>query len=487
MKSRKSQQRRSLCAARVLVPGEQGGYQIRAARLECEGSLLKTVELFSPEEYAHKVALWQKYDAQLEIFDARYLLTPAFINAHTHLAMNCFRGIDLAPSGVKHNMVENLFFACEARLSAADVRAFTRMGAYESLLAGVGFVWDHYYHGQAIGEALADTGLSGVVAPTLQDLRGPGKAQWEAQWQATEDINRGTKFREQGIFAAFGPHATDTVSKELWQKVSTACAKLELPLHAHLAQSCEEWQRAKTLHSASPSEYLERIGVLSSNGAHQLFAHGIFADRQDLRLLHRGKQTLVFCPFSAMIFAFPANLMAWEAEKVRWVVGSDCAASNDSMNLQKELRAVSGFPLQQLSYAKYYQQYLEGQASSPLPLAAERHKIWEDSTKFREADWLLAKVWDLPGELHPQVKVGKLSPGYLANLVVWDSHAPAFWPGDKLRSLAFGDTAASIHGMMVAGQWLGTSGNFAASLLESAEYKAAEAEARERLHALLAP
>ena len=30
---------------------------------------------------------------------------------------------------------------------AADVKAFARMGAYESLLSGVGFVMEHYYHG----------------------------------------------------------------------------------------------------------------------------------------------------------------------------------------------------------------------------------------------------------------------------------------------------------------------------------------------------
>jgi cytosine/adenosine deaminase-related metal-dependent hydrolase len=275
------------------------------------------------------------------------------------------------------------------------------------------------------------------------------------------------------------------VSSSFWQKIAAASVKQKLPLHGHLAQSLEEWQRAKTLHGVSPTEYLERLGVLASHGDHQLFAHGIFADATDLRRLAHGRQTLAFCPFSALIFAFPANLMAWEEARLRWVVATDCAASNDSMNVQKELRAVSGFPLQQLSYAKPYQQFIDGQASSPAALQPLRRQIWDASTKFREPSWLLAKVWDLPGTLHPQVNVGRLQAGYLANLLVWNTREPALWPGTQLRSIAFGDSSSSIHALMVAGQWVGTGGNFARSLVESTAYQEAEEEARRRLEEVM--
>ena len=51
------------------------------------------------------------------------LITPAFVNAHTHLTMNFMRGRfdDLTASG---NAVEQLFFRIETQLEAADVRAF---------------------------------------------------------------------------------------------------------------------------------------------------------------------------------------------------------------------------------------------------------------------------------------------------------------------------------------------------------------------------
>jgi cytosine/adenosine deaminase-related metal-dependent hydrolase len=474
---------KTLAARNTLLRDDHGRYFVGPARISIADNCISKVEHCSADNFKVRVQQWQQQDAELEIIDDGLLLSPAFVNAHTHLAMSFFRGIDLSPHN-QHNMVEDLFFTLEQHLQPADVRAFTRMGAYESLLHGVGFVWDHYYHGESIAEALADTGLAGAVAPTLQDRSGPGKAAWQQQWQATEAINRNSSMRARGIYAAFGPHATDTVSTQLWQKIRAACDTLNLPLHAHLAQSLEEWQRCKTEHHCSPTEFLERIGVLA-RGSAQLYAHGIFATQSDIRLLAAAQHTLAFCPFSAMIFCFPANICNWEAAGVPWVVATDCAASNDSMNVQKELRFLSGFPLQELSYAQEYQRFYS-RGESPESLGQQRAGIWQKSQSFRDPQWLLEKVWDLPGQLHPQVKLGRIEAGYLANLVLWNPSSPQLWPGNQLRSLAFGDSAGSIAQMMVAGNWLGEKGDFAGALLRSSEFREAEHEARRRLEELRA-
>jgi cytosine/adenosine deaminase-related metal-dependent hydrolase len=69
------------------------------------------------------------------------LITPAFVNSHTHLPMAALRGIEGTASALSGNVVEDLYFTIEKQMSAGDVRAFARMGCYESLLCGVGFVW----------------------------------------------------------------------------------------------------------------------------------------------------------------------------------------------------------------------------------------------------------------------------------------------------------------------------------------------------------
>lgn len=86
------------------------------------------------------------------------LITPGFVNSHTHLPMAALRGIEGTAVALGGNVVSDLYFKIEKAMSPEDVRAFARMGAYDSLLAGVSFVWEHYYHGVALAEAMSETG-----------------------------------------------------------------------------------------------------------------------------------------------------------------------------------------------------------------------------------------------------------------------------------------------------------------------------------------
>jgi hypothetical protein len=53
--------------------------------------------------------------------------------------MSAFRGIG-GVAALSGNVVEDLFFHIESLVQPSDIRAFTRMGAYEALLSGTGVV-----------------------------------------------------------------------------------------------------------------------------------------------------------------------------------------------------------------------------------------------------------------------------------------------------------------------------------------------------------
>jgi cytosine/adenosine deaminase-related metal-dependent hydrolase len=409
------------------------------------------------------------------------LVTPALINAHTHLALGVMRGmnVEVAAAG---NMVEELFFGFESQLDAADVRAFARMGAYESLLHGVGLVWEHYYEAPAIVEAMRDVGLSAVVAPTLQDLAGPGVSASDAQLQATEEIHRDARLREAGIFAALGPHATDTVSAELWGRARQMSEAQGLPVHAHLAQSVEEYTRAWERHGCSPTEWLQRLGILDLE-AGAVFAHLLYASAADLDRLDAGRHRPIFCPYSQLIFGFPAPVLEWEERGLPWAVATDCAANNDSMNVLKELRFVAGQRSVSVPSSARYRAFLEaGDPESARAVWEERGACHQRGRSLAETDSLLARVWSLPGAAHPAFDAGVIRAGALANLLVWDLEHPALWPSsDPLRVLAMGDASAAIHAMFVVGSPIGDPGDFHRSLRRSPAYREAHAEASARL------
>jgi 5-methylthioadenosine/S-adenosylhomocysteine deaminase len=413
------------------------------------------------------------------------LLTPAFVNAHTHLALAFLRGVDGAR--FQRNLVEDLYFTFESKLTPGDVRAFARMGAYESLLAGVGCVWDHYYGGADLAEALIDTGLSGVIAPTVQDLSGPGQDQSEEALQATLSIAEGTRYRERGVFAALGPHATDSVSPALLRGIASLSERHALPVHMHLAQSYDELARVQAREARSPLALLAREGLLE-RAPRLVLAHGIFVPREELRLLDPARHALVFCPSSQLQFGFPADVTHWNEQGVNWVVATDCASSNDSMGLQKELRFCHGAASARVTGSPEYQRFLSSGTLHDAQATWRARSAWvAEEAPHMQSERLLARVLATPGELHPSFRAGVIAPGALANLIAWNTAHPAFWPElDPLRALALSDTSQAIHGLWVLGKPIGDVGAVTESVLASDAYREARREANERLTLLFA-
>ena len=468
----------TLYADRVVLGGAGEPLEVAPALLRVSGHRFVEVRKCARSELPSLVGS----DASIDLGDR--VVAPGFINAHTHLAMAAFRGLG-AESLFGGNVVEDLFFRLEQALRPDDIRAFARMGAYENLLSGVGMVWDHYYGGRATAEALRDTGLAGVVAPTLQDLGGPGCADWESQLQATLDLAADESFAEAGVLAALGPHATDTVSTALWQKVCEVASRYALPVHAHVAQSFEEYERSWKKQGRSPIAELAHRGVLAE-APRLLLVHALFTTDQDLTELDPRKHVLGFCPSSQQRFGFPADLPRWRRAGIPWTLGTDCAPCNDSMNVQKELRMAAGMQSLRITHSHAYAAFrTQGTLDTAAEVDHRRRELTAASESTESAPELLASVWSVPGRLHPAVQCGCLRTGDLANLVVYDPDHPAFWPAsDPVRTLAYCDTSGAIEWMLVAGKPIAERGRFHQRILESAAYRAALDEANQRLAAL---
>lgn len=421
--------------------------------------------------------------AALEEFGER-LVSPAFVNAHTHLALVFARALDPG-SATAGNTVEEFFFRVERKLTYDDVRALSRMGAYESLLAGVGLVWDHYYFASAVAEALRDVGLCGVVAPTLQDVAGPGADGWEAALAETEALHGSAELEAAGIATALGPHATDTVSAQLWERIAAMGERHGLPIHVHLAQSIEEVERAVERHGVEPTQWLEQMGVLER--VRGLFVHGLYLRDADLARLDPKRHLLVWCPRSQAVFGFWARVDRWVANHRPFVVATDCAATNDAMDVQAELAFIVGQRTAPAGYSEAGEAFFSG-SGSPRAVWEARRSAFERLDAAVQPAALLDRVWAMPGDVHPKLQAGVLEPGRLANLLVWDLDQPELWPAhDPLRALTLTAASRGIHAMMVAGQWRGEAGSFRQSIVSSPEYREARHEADVRLRALLSP
>lgn len=463
-------------AQRVLFEDGAGGFSIEPASIEVVGSKIHTVHRGAPG--------LARCPPTLDF--GEHLIAPAFIDAHTHLALSFLRGAD-AGEAVSGRMVEDLFYRMETKLQPEDVRAFTRMGAYESLLSGVGLVYDHYYFGEAVAEACLDVGLAAVVAPTLQDLAGPGIGQLESQLEATLNIAGSERLHTRGVFAAVGPHAGDTVSRALWTRAATLARSLNVPLHAHIAQSPQEWSKVTAREGLPPLAFLEHSGVLAE-APRSLLAHGLYAKRAELMRVPKESTTFLYCPSSQLVFGFPAPVLRWLELELDFVVATDCGASNDSLNVQKELRFLAGSGAMSVTASAEQDRFFGAElAAEPGALAARRGAAVAEAARWLTPAAITRRALVGAGRLHPAFLAGRIEAGALANLMVLDLNHPALWPGrDLVRALVYSDVAPALHAMIVAGRVRGEPGRFHQSLLGSDAYREAREEATRRLAALLA-
>jgi cytosine/adenosine deaminase-related metal-dependent hydrolase len=218
-----------------------------------------------------------------------------------------------------------------------------------------------------------------------------------------------------------------------------------------------------------------------------LLVHSLFASQADLRLLDRRRHVLGYCPFSQLQFAFPAPVSSWRALGIPIALGTDCAACNDTMNVQRELRLYAGAGALQTTHGTELAQFMaSGDLDGARRVWEARGRQFEESVACDGAAKNLEAVWSTPGSMHPKLPLGELREGYRANLLVWDLDHPTFWPRtNPLRALALSDTSSAIWGMTINGSWIGRRGEFHQSILASVEYRSALAEADERLQALL--
>jgi 5-methylthioadenosine/S-adenosylhomocysteine deaminase len=417
-------------SSRILIQ-----HTFRPGQIHLQGPLIGDITFDPKEVWSSKEGFWDLGDRPV---------TPAWINPHTHIAMGFFRHFS-PPKGTLSNMIRELFFTLESSLTSDDVRAFARIGAMENILQGVGLVWDHYYFGKALAQACRDTGLSAVIAPTLQDLSGPGKDSWEEALLTTHELTSPAWTRD-GIYSALGPHATDTVSGRLMGEILGIAQKDNLPIHMHLAQTKEE------VAYHDPTAWLESLGFWEMDQP-SLLVHGIYLKSFSRKLWRDPKKVLCFCPFSQMIFERKlAPVKRWEKARIPWCVGTDSVASNDSMNVQKELRFVGG--------------------------------IFPEEAK--DPGFLLDRVWGIPGGIHPGFRAGVIEKGALGNLLIWDPDHPSLWPGEVLRSWAMTDSAEAIWGMVLRGQVLGVGPGWKENYMEKVGYREMVKEAKGRLKGLVA-
>ena len=325
-----------------------------------------------------------------------HLLSPGFVNTHTHLPMSLFRG--LAEDLSLKEWLENYIFPLESRFVDEDfISVGTRLSALELIKTGVTTFCDMYFYNRALAGAVDKSGLRGIIGVGVPSVEKDWR-EWKRKTLELKDIYKD----KPRICPAVAPHAPYTVETAVLAEIGKFAKEENLLLTIHVSES--EWEQKETQkkHGATPVQYLHSLGVTGPNA---LFVHCVHVNEEDLRIMSETGTAFSYNPESNMKLSSGTAPVA-KALKAGVVVGlgTDGSASNNNLNFFGEMS--SGVKLQALK---------DGPA-----LTAE--------DMFQTATLGGARALNLEGE------IGSLEVGKRADLIAVDLNHPQFFPPYNLIS-----------------------------------------------------
>ncbi len=392
-------------ARRILAPGA----------LAVNGTDI--VAVGTPQEIAARFNATETIDATGQV------VLPGLINTHTHAAMVLYRGL-----GNDLNLQDWLtryIFPAEAKtVSPEFVRAGTRLAALEMILGGTTTFVDMYYFEEEVAEATREAGLRAVLGQTViqfpvADARTPE----EALARTRRFVDR---YRDDGLIRpAVAPHSMYTLSAATLQEADRLAREQQVPLLIHLEETKTERQDSQKTHGLTPTAYLAKLGLL---GPHLLGAHGVWLGPADIALIARSGAAISHNPESNMKLASGvAPVVDYVAADVALGLGTDGAASNNDLDMFEAMRQAA--LLQKVTRAD--------------PTAAPASLVLELATRGGARAIGMAD------------RIGQLTPGRRADVIVVDTRAPHLQPMfDPIAQVVYAAKGSDVRTTIVNGRIL---------------------------------
>jgi formiminoglutamate deiminase len=227
---------------------------------------------------------------------------------HSHAFQRVLRGATESGGGDFWEWRHQMYAAAEG-WTAERYLQHCRVVFREMLEAGITTVGEfHYLHalGNELGEAVALAATQEGIRLTLIDacyLQGgvDGRALEGAQRSFSdgdadawaERMDRFTLGEDVRVAAAI--HSVRAVDAPSMRRVAAWARKRKAPLHIHLAEQPGEVDECVEVHGCTPTQLLEREGIL---GPDLTAVHAIHVDEEDIALLGKHRVSIVACTTS---------------------------------------------------------------------------------------------------------------------------------------------------------------------------------------------
>ncbi|MCU0945876.1 MAG: amidohydrolase family protein, partial [Rubritepida sp.] len=336
--------------------------------------------------------------------------------------------------------------------------ALARLGALEALLAGSTAMVDSYVHGDLTLPAMCGLGLRVWACGRLHDVdfSRVHLADWEHRAEIGQQRLAEVEALIQRFHGAEGgranviviPHAPDTCSPALLRRAGELARAHGLKVSTHLSQSKLENAQIEKRDGCSPTVLLERCGLLNAD---LIAAHCIHMSAGDIARFGAAGATVAHVAKGNATGGAVADTPALRGAGANIAIGTD----NLTQDMAEQMR------------------WSLANARTHLGRVAED---WQPEDALDMATVNGARALGAEGFL------GRLAPGFAADIVAWDFRRPHLTPLlDPLGTLVH-----DANGRDVEHVWVGGRQVVAAGRATLADQDAIMAEAQRAAEALWA-
>ena len=257
-----------------------------------------------------------------------YLITPGFINTHTHLAMTLFRG--WGEDMELDKWLNEKIWPYEARLDEEAVYYGSVVGIKEMLSTGTTSFVDMYFFEDATIKAVHDIGIRAFITPGVIEKDG-----WRDRVDQIVDLRNSIQSNLVEIHLSL--HGFYTCGPEVVNYVIEKAIETGMFIHIHLLEA--PWERDAIV-AKHGKDFIKRyydVGMFSN--VHVIAAHGVWINDEELEILSNSRFALSHCPQSNLkLVSGIAPIWKFKNKGLNISIGTDGAASNNNLDIVEEVR-----------------------------------------------------------------------------------------------------------------------------------------------------
>jgi len=335
------------------------------------------------------------YEASRVLDAGGGIILPGLVNAHTHAAMTCFRG--LADDLPLMTWLQEHIFPAEAKLNHEIVYKGSLLACAEMIQSGTTTFCDMYLFEEAVAQAAEASGIRAVVGEVLYDFPSPNYGPIDKGFAYTEEL--AAKWKGHPLVTiAVEPHSPYLCAPGLLKRAREIAEKWDLPMVIHLSEAPSEVTQIEERYGCTPVEHLARQGILTPR---LIGDHCVALTEGDIELLASHQVKVAHNPESNMKLAsgiapVPRLLEAG----VCVALGTDGCASNNNLDMLAEMNT-----------------------------AAKLHKVHTLDPTVLDAPTVLSMATRAgAAALGLSDRIGSLEAGKKADLIVVDTQQPHLVP-----------------------------------------------------------